>query len=473
MKISYQGHLRAKMKTTVTVVNLAKCVVVLFLALLCFSQLTYAESLTYTLRGLPEEISENVNHLLSKDLQRQEPLTDEKIANIYNKAPTMIQKGIEPFGYFHPEITPKRLKQVKPGRWRASYDINLGKPVIITQLNVRIEGPGNQLRSLKRTLSDLPLQLGHHFAMKAYDDSKDLLLNEANEQGFLDAFLSQHQVLINRKENTCTIDLVLKTGPQYYLGGVSFKGTTYDKKFLQRYLPFQFGDRYTADALQTLQESLTHSVYFTNVSVHPEDPTALVDDIVPVEVILEERKSKHYTFGVGYGTDTGIRSLVGLDRYHITNNGHYFKSYAQLSPRQSQLQARYIIPGENPVSDQYYVGANIEQQDISHNRGDTQKVSVGRIDNYHSDWQRTLSLGYQLDYFSINDAPYQHTHNLIPGISVQKTHFDNVIFPRKGYSLTFSSLAAVKNLLSTSNFIQLETDMLWINQIAENGRLVL
>ncbi len=436
-----------------------------------YTSIALAISLSYSIHGLPKKINDNTQKLLTLEIGQKLPLSESTLLQAYHQAPQIIRRGIEPFGYFHAEIIPQQLKQQDPEHWRAIYQVKLGSPTKVSCLNIQIVGKGRELAPFHKALHQLPLKVGQTFNMQRYDNVKDQLLAIASEQGFLQAQLIQHQVIVDKSKNTCQINLVLDTGEQFYFGPTDFQGSTYSTAFLKRYLTFRQGERYLPQDLLDLQQNLTNSVYFKNVTIYPEDSNLTTSE-VPITIKLQERKPKHYTLGVGYGTDTGFRGVAGFDWYHITKDGHYFKSYAQLAQLESSLEARYIIPGKNPATDQYYMGATIEQQDINRNQGDTQKLSIGNMDRYR-DWQRTFSVGYQFDHYSINDAPFEQTHNLIPKLILQRNQVDDMVFPRKGYSLSLSTLGAAKALASSSSFVQGALDNQWIFSPGKYSRLLL
>ena len=158
----------------------------LILVVLCsFVIRAHCQTLSYSIHGLPDKIEENVQNLLLLDLKKRMPLTDERIQAAYQQAPEVIQKGVEPFGYFHAEITPRRLHQASNSEWHASFSVKLGPVVKITRLNVQVVGPGHVLRPIRKALKTIPLKLGQNFNMEKYDDTKTHLLDAIAEQGFL------------------------------------------------------------------------------------------------------------------------------------------------------------------------------------------------------------------------------------------------------------------------------------------------
>ena len=447
--------------------------IILLTFFLCISIAANAIALTYSIHGLPKDIEENVKALLNSDLKTHELLTKQDMQQVIDNAPSIIEKGVEPYGYFKAVITPRRVHMVDkdPDQWQASYNITLGTPLKITNLTVRVSGPGSDLPEFKTLFKNLPLKQGQIFKMKDYDDTKDKLSIIAAEKGFLAAKFPTHQIIIDEKKYTCNIVLKFDTGSQFYFGPVTFSGSTYSKHFLERYVNFKPGDKYTSQALLDLQKDLNSSVYFSSVSAHPQDQNIIGDEI-PILVELKPRKAKHYSFGLGFGTDTGVRGTAGFDWYHITNTGNYFKSFLQLSEVQSTLQARYVIPGKHPATDQYFLAAALDQQRINRNRGTTEKISLGRVDAY-KEWQRTLSLSYQFDQYSINEAPYEHTHLLVPSFTLQRSHVDSIIFPRKGYSVNFNALGSIKALASSTNIAQATFDTQWVFSPFDRSRILL
>ena len=56
---------------------------------------------------------------------------------------------------------------------------------------------------------------------------------------------------------------------------------------------------------------------------------------------------------------------------------------------------------------------------------------------------------------------------------LQRTHADNMIFPRHGYSISFSTLGALKALASSSSFIQGTVDTQWVFSPFKPSRIIM
>lgn len=438
-----------------------------------FCELAFADlAIHYEIKGVPENIEKNIQaRLLSEQMLYPQPFTEDVAETFYKEAPKTILAAVEPYGYFNATIKKTTLRKINKEKWQAFFQIELGPPLKITAFDITITGPGSGLAPFQNLLKNLPLKKGSNLDIEKYNKIKFDLTNIAAENGFLAAKLTKHAIYIDRSNYTSEIAIYFDTGPQYYFGDVNFNKGFYDSRFLQRFVQFKPGEIYKTAALSQLQQDLTSSIYFSQVSIRP-DEQQIENEEVPIQIDLIPSKSQAYNFGLGYGTDTGIRGTASGEWRHLTDTGNYFKAFLQASEVQSSAMARYIIPGNNPLTDQYYLGASLEQQNINNSKGDTKSLNIGRIDQYQF-WQRTLALNYQWDHYSINKQPYEKTHLFLPSLTLFNTQVDNVVFPRQGRRITLDVLGTAKPLLSSSTFIQAELDAKTIFSPTDNSRVIL
>ena len=99
-----------------------------------------------------------------------------------------------------------------------------------------------------------------------------------------------------------------------------------------------------------MQRALEDSDYFTRVDVQPQREVAQ-DYVVPVYVELESRKRHKYTAGLGFGTDTGARGLIGWEHRRINRLGHRMNTELRVSEIRQSLTSNYSMPLANPRSD--------------------------------------------------------------------------------------------------------------------------
>jgi translocation and assembly module TamA len=342
----------------------------------------------------------------------------------------------------------------------------------ITRVDLKITGPGASDPAFKNLSAHFLLHPGMMLETKIYDKAKRFLFNAADQTGYLDAELLEHEIRVNRASHTAIIKWHFDTGPRYFFGAITFSKTPLSNAFLQRFVPFKSGQAYSSSEVLALQDALNNSSYFSQVSVQPGSTQARTREI-PIQVNLQPRPAQQYSFGAGYGTDTGLRANLGWDWRYLTENGHHFSALVRLSQVQNSLQAVYTIPGKNPLTDQNTINASVLRNDYPDAVSMTQRIGVANIRTYDL-WHRTISLGYQQEHDDFDSTQASiNSKLLIPGITWQYLKTDNPIYPRQGNRFTLMLQGASKHVLSDTSLIQGEISDKYIRRLTPNMRILL
>lgn len=408
----------------------------------------------FQVSGVEQSILENVQKSVASLPRRlPEKATPAEIATIFDEVSDTTKEALAPYGYFTPTIYVKK-RQTKKDEWTVVIKIQPGPQTYVNTVHIAITGAGEKDTALQQAITDFPLKKGMPLNTDLYEQNKKKLVALANTAGYMSPTFSIHEITVNKTTHLADINLVFNTGPQYYFGAVKFNQSYYDNAFLERFPQFKEGDTYSPTAVLKLQESLGGTPYFSTLNVDPQQTTDSTD--IPISVDLTPSKAQAYNVGVGYGTDTGPRLTATWDQRHVTDTGQYFKAFMQLSTVQSTVDLRYIIPGKDPVNEQYYVGASYQQQSFSHsNKGETEKFTVGKQQLWNT-WTTSSSISIQHDRYSLLGDPYRNTSMILPSIALYKTSYDDPVFPRKGYSTNLTIRGASKATYSDTNFVQAE-----------------
>ncbi len=449
-----------------------KIVLLLILLLVCPFSIAAQEALTfqYQIIGLEGDLLKNAQEQLKADqTAKKQLLTLEKIQHRYLKAPAQLIKALQPYGYFNAQVQARLTQQNNV--WHAVYKVTLGEPLRITALQLLITGPGQEDIKLQELVNHFPLQEGQILTMPAYNRAKQTLFDTAEAQGFMAAQLVEHAIKIDLTHHTAMVILQLATGPRFYFGEVKFSPNPFAESFLRRFMPFKEGEPYSAKKLVTLQDNLVNSNYFHQVAVQAQrEKTA--DHFVPTQVNLIPRKPQQYTLGLGYGTDTGVRTTIGWDLRRVTSTGQRFSTLMQLSQVQSSLQAIYTIPGKNPLTDQYNITASLLHNQINQGTSFTEQLGAADIVT-RGNWKRTLAVNYQFERFQFTGEPTQHSNLLIPGVTWHYLQADSPLFPHHGRQFSFSVQGAKDYLLSSTSFAQTEIKGKYITSPSDKSRVLM
>lgn len=268
---------------------------ILLFILLVITESAWAFTLKFNITGISNEAAlQNASNRLNVVAQNNgAPLTFNDIQNFHLTAPNNILHALQPYGYYQAQINGQLLHQ--GNSYTANYQVIPGPLMHITAISVNVIGPGASSPALLNSVYTFPLKKGLILNTEQYTSAKQALFDTALQQGYLTAYFTQQQIQIDLAHYTAVITLQLATGPRYYFGPVQYNQNPFATSFLQRFVPFSTGEPYSTDKLLDLQNALSNSNYFTQVSVQGAREQAQ-NYYIPVTVNLTPRKEHQYTF---------------------------------------------------------------------------------------------------------------------------------------------------------------------------------
>ena len=416
-----------------------RCFLLLFFA--CFS-LHAAKSTLPFIQGISGKVLTNVEKRL-EEWQQLKPLNETTPEELR----TQIIAALQPFGYFKPVVTIQKQND------KTLVYISPGPQTQITAINLQMVGEGANNLQLLETLHTLPLHEGAPLLIEDYNKAKQSLINTAENLGYLQASFPKAEIDVTN-QNTANISLTFNTGPLFYFGQVQFNPTNINSALLHRFIPFQYHTPYSTEQIVKFNNALSNSGYFSSVLVKPQIGDTKT---VPINVHLEPTPKYSYSLGAGYGTDTGARGRAGLYVVPVNPKGHKFSALAQGSFNQNAIQAQYLIPGQNPIQDQYSLTGNLSNLSYSSGYGNAYLLSLAqqhRINHYH----RILSINGLYESFNYQQQPNSYQFMIYPKAKFAFTQTSNPLFSPSGYNLTLSVMGASKAAGSTTSFAQSSLD---------------
>ena len=402
-------------------------------------------------------------------LQTQKTPNETQIKHWFRLAPQTLRKALEPFGYFR--ATVKSQLQHRQKNWYATYTITPGPKLRISHLDIQLSGAGKDNAALKKLTRAFPLEIGDVMRTQRYQKGKQKLLTTAEEAGYLDAHFTRHVLQIDLTNYTATIHLHLDTGYRYHYGQINFKQKQFAGSFLKRFLTLQTGDPFSSQALLQLQDNLSQSNYFQSVSVFANRQQQK-KNIIPIDITLVPRKPKAYSFGLGFGTDTGPRTSLGWNWRWANAYGHYMSAILSLSKIQRSAIARYVIPGKHPLTEQYNITTGVSQIKIPQGQSLTHQLNLNhmsKIGNIH----QNLGLTYQRERSQLTGQPKRLNRYLLPSVTWQIRKTNHPLFTTQGYMLSMTNRVAWKTVVSDSNFFQTEVHGKLIQALSDKNQVVL
>jgi translocation and assembly module TamA len=439
----------------------------LFLYLLGIANPIYALSLSIEVYGVNQAEKENVLAYLKIEKEKgQTDLLPSRIRRLHAQAPKEIKRALQPFGYYE-VLVRSRLVKGKDS-WIARYEIEPGQPVIISNIDIRVTGSAEQQVKIQKYLAELPVKVGDRLQHTAYENIKKALLQLAIQGGYLDAVYAQSRIDVDLKNKAAAIVLELTSGPRYRFGPITIMQDAYDEDFLRRYIKIQQGEYYDPTALLKLQADLSNSGLFERIDIEPRRDLSIGGE-VPIYLHLTESKPRKWKFGLGYGTDTGIRGNIRHTR-RLGRRGHKIGFDLLASENIQSLLGTYIIPLKDPISEEMAYTARVSNETTDSRDSKIASLS-GSYSSMQGNWRRVVSLNYEYEDFTVAEQT-DETLYLFPILSWSRTWADDRIYPTHGRRYHLKLLGASDQVLSDASFLQAQVNGKWVLNLGARNRLL-
>ncbi len=364
--------------------------------------------------GVEGEVRGNVYAFLTMERFRyREDLQEDAVLRMYNRIDGEARSALRPFGFYAPQIRTTLEPQDEGRAWRVLIRIDPGAPVVIDSVDVEVEGPGAADPVFEPILRQTKLRKGDPLHHGVYEQVKGDLTRTAASNGYLDARLVGNEMLVDTDQRTARLRLVLDSGAQYRFGAVAIEQSVIRPELMRRFLRFREGDPYSTTQLLRTQFALDDSLYFSTVEVLPEDRDR---NTLTVPVRISASKSdRSFSFGPGYGTDTGLRATLGWQDSRLNALGHRFFVEVRASAISRTFDTRYDIPIGDPALEKFSLGLVRREEEISDL--DTTELSfTPSVTQVLGRWQRVVSLS--VTRTTTDDGARNITSNLlVPSIS--------------------------------------------------------
>jgi len=443
--------------------------VLALLVCLCSTALFAQDKINVEISGIEKLLEDNVRLFLSVEQQKNHALMSEgRLRRLHKKAPEEIARALQPFGYYRSSIN-SDLTQSSPGNWQARYVIDPGPALLVHQFDFKLNGEMADDPAFRSLIATFSLDKGTVFNHLKYEDIKVSLARLAAERGYFNARFSEHRVAVDLDRYEARIQLYYEGGVRYRFGEVLLVQDVLEPELLQRYIPFEKGAPYTLNQLLSLQQSLNDSDYFRTVEVSPGD-APLDSAEIPVAVMLTPRNRHRYRVGLGYGTDTGVRTKFGWEIPRLNRRGHRINTEIQVSERGYRLGSVYRVPVLNPRTDQIIYSAGVVNETTDTSESTVRTVGVG-LNRSRGQWRESVSINYQQENFVVADDRGRSTL-LIPGVSWSRNWGRNFINALDGVHFDIGLRGARKNFLSNSDFFQLQGGVKTIKSLGRRNRII-
>ncbi len=417
--------------------------------------------------GADEELDKNIN--LHMPVTVPECNADRgEVKQFFTTVKKQLRKASRALGYYDTEF--RSGGKIEKGCWQLKLKINQGKPTKIISQKISIVGEGAKLPIFRKILAEKPYDNGDVLNHKLYTDYKTRMTDAAQALGFFDAEFETHSIRVDALAHKATLNLKFNTGTRYRYGVVTIEQDVLDDTTINNYMLLKTGKPFSAENLIKQQQLLQRSGYFNviNITVEHEKTN---NGRVPISIKLTRKKRNAYKLKLGYGSETGPRIAVEMNRRWTGDHGKALKAVTRVSKNDQVISLFLLNPQKKPEDDTLVY--NIDFKRETKPDSVSKNINVGGKFNRKGDsgWVQTASLGLLLDITTPTGEDDQFSKYILFGVGLEKTKADNLLFPLDGWRIKYSANVASKALLSDQDIIQAKLSAKRIKQLGE-GRFL-
>ncbi|MHB9056501.1 MAG: outer membrane protein assembly factor BamA [Paludibacteraceae bacterium] len=287
---------------------------------------------TFKKSDLLAQISMHETNLFQRLIQKKEPTfySSEFAAKDLERIIRFYQS--EGFLYVQVEVDTFNVDR-KKNDISIRFTIDEGKPIFVDTIEL------NAQYKLNVNEDSLVNKLTKKFTLKKDARFNDLGLNQDiveinnafQNKGYAYSMI-HYEVQVDTIKNNAKVDYYIIPGPLSRFGRTTIKGNSYVKEsFIRRQLTYSEGDIYEALKLDKTRRNLYDVQTFRIISVIPQKDNNLMDEPIPVEILIEEMPRISSQFGVGYGTEDKFRAFVDFTYRGLLREAGRLNLYAKHS----------------------------------------------------------------------------------------------------------------------------------------------
>ena len=140
------------------------------------------------------------------------------MSRLQRRIVTESRRALEPLGYYEPEVT-YDIEHVAGGLDRDDSR-HAGPPDTSVRSDIDARGPGESERAIRDVIEARMLKPGLRLNHGTYERMKGELIRAAKNDGYLDAQLTQQDLVIDRAERRANVAIELETGERYRYGEI-------------------------------------------------------------------------------------------------------------------------------------------------------------------------------------------------------------------------------------------------------------
>jgi translocation and assembly module TamA len=393
-----------------------------------------------------------------------------RVTRLFARADDEIRRAVRALGYYSPNISKELQKQEQC--WKATFDVELGDPVTVETVEVKISGEASDDPAFGELLGSLPVKVGDVLNHARYAETKQSIASLASERGYLDGRFVLSELRVDTARRSSVVRLEYDSGRRYRFGALHVDQDVLRPELVQAFFEYEEGAPYDSSQVVAINRALADSGYFSQVDVRPRTDRTQGDRI-PVDVTLAPRKPHQFTAGVGVSTDIGPRLRLGYENRRLNQRGHRLGGRISASPVQRDITTEYRIPLKDPRSEWLSFEAGAQQEDTETSETTSFKIAARQTKKRPYEWLETRFIEATRENFDVGTQSGVITTLLTPGISWNRAVSEARFRPRWGHRVYLEIKGGAEAMLSDTSFARTRLSAGWVKGLPWDGRILI
>jgi outer membrane protein assembly factor BamA len=244
------------------------------------------------------------------------------------------------------------------------------------------------------------------------------------------------------------VSLEVKPGNLYNFGDISIIGHEefVKERVVQNALNFHEGELYSRQKIDESRRNLFNLSIFKTAVIRPQEVVAGEHNI-PMNVYVEPRKKQSVKFGVGYGTDDGIRLQASWTYRNLTRRADRLSFHAKRSDIIHSIRANYVVPYFMSKKNSLAGMAGYEHEKTDYYTTNKTRAEVSIIRNLSRHWLTSVGYNFEINNpedIKIGEDPDEPVDQrdletyLVSSVRavLERTTIDDLLNSTEGYSVT-------------------------------------
>ncbi|MGD8367046.1 MAG: BamA/TamA family outer membrane protein [Desulfobacterales bacterium] len=343
---------------------------------------------------------------------------------------------------------------------RVVFSVKEGPPVTISE--VRVDTFSAE-PSEEELLHQVPLKKGQIFTESDYRAAKKSLERSFQNRGFPFPKI-EGRVRVDVRENLARVVFTVDPGRALCFGAVKIvqEGATVSETVVLRALRFKTGEPYSASAVEQSRRNLINLDVFRSALILPGQPEA-DNDSLPMEVRLRSKEPRQVGFGIGYGSEDGLRLRASWTYRNAFSRAGRFTFSASRTDLIQNVQAEYGQPYWIDAKTDLRSRAGWERELFDSYTNRKQFLNAALDRRLPKNWTGTLGYGLEdnkLEEVDIADPIerlefIRNNEYLISSVNIGigRKRVDSELYPTAGEVFTLASEQAFAAIGSELSFV--------------------